>query len=433
MINKNISTQVSSEAIEVRANPELFDRLTALIRALRTDIPVLGKTIQKDIAVAIESVTNIKTNINVDIKDYLDAYVYYPKIDVNSPLVAAWGASGRFNNKEMLTNDGLALLQKKSKKTAWVDRSTSKVHGAFTEIVTNIHVSSHLLATLVLTPEEAASTIVHEVGHIFTYYETLGTTIASNYAMMSIVDAYTKAPDVPRRIVLLKNAASAVEFNGLDIEVAANAKSTRELAFILIDANVKTIRSQTGLSVYDENGFEFLSDQFATRHGCGRHLVTALDKMHRGHDTDYMGSTSRFFMHVAEVCLIVFLGAATLVIPAIAFIPVLLIYGSFAISPFGGSYDRIGDRFQRIRNDMVHALKSKGITVVKQKTIIADIEEIDKITAEIKPYFSLLDWLAISLRSKFRQQRDQKQLEQELEKLATNDLFIKAAQFTHLK
>ena len=70
--------QVSSEAIAFRTDPVLFDRLTTLIRELRTNIPVLGKTIQKDIATAIADVTDIKTNINIESKDYLDAYVYFP-------------------------------------------------------------------------------------------------------------------------------------------------------------------------------------------------------------------------------------------------------------------------------------------------------------------------------------------------------------------
>lgn len=227
---------------------------------------------------------------------------------------------------------------------------------------------------------------------------------------------------------ILKAAQKHIVFKDLDVSDAAKIEKADTLCVVLLDAKIREIRSHTGLSVYDENGWEFLSDQFATRQGAGRWLVTALDKMHRSAgDSVYLGSAGRFFTYLLHIVVNVLATVLSYGLWAL-----LMLSLGFLVTPNGGTYDATDARLKRVRNDMVNALKSSKLDRIAKADILEDIKAVDEITSKMRPFFGIWDWLYVNLYPKHKRELNQKTLEQELEKLGANDLYIKAAQFANL-
>lgn len=437
MSTLNDKLHPSHEAIAFQHESPLFKALVVAFTDFRS-----GKLDELSLATQLQDITKKYTNLYIVFgvikNDGYDARCVYVKLDKNSPLFVNYSETFRTENERFLTAQAEYIVRYNPRALGWVDRKTGTVHGTFEQIGSRIVMSNGLLSTDVFLVEEVAAIYLHELGHAFTYLESVGEIVSVNFALATIAAATLGINDITRRVGFLKTASAHFDLATFDVTEASTAKEPTALAVILVDARIRAIRSQTGLTVYDANGAEALCDQFATRHGAGRYFVTGLDKIYRlgisySGDLDYSRNSTRVLTHIAEVAL--FAGSIVLatVIPLVAIVPTLFVTDALLKNPLVGKYDRIGDRFQRIRNDTVNALKQKGLSKEQVDIYLDDIATIDNITKDIKPYFSFLEWLALTLRPKFRKEFNQKQLEQELEKLATNDLFIKAAQFTHLK
>jgi hypothetical protein len=417
----------SLEAIEYKKDPILFRELTDIFeRRRRKDLS--KEEVCAAVAKSVKGHTNILIKLNIDQSEEIDVYVYSPRIDKNSPLLAEWSSTIREENSDYFTEAGMGLHKKKLERIGYVNRMAGTVHGAFEVLLSNVHITKELLDGPALIPEEIAAVILHELGHVFTSFETLGQVVSTNFALAALAERLVETKDIPRRVEILKLAQKHIMFKDLDIADASKIEKKDKLCVVLLDAKIREIRSHTGLSVYDENGWEFLSDQFATRQGAGRWLITGLDKLHRADGAqEYLGSAGRFFTYIMQILLTFFFSALT-----VGLFPIVMITLGFLTSPNGGTYDSTDARFKRVRNDMVNALKSPKLDRMAKADILEDIKVIDEITSKMRPFYGIWDWLYLNVYPKHKRELNQKTLEQELEKLGSNDLYIKAAQFANL-
>ena len=97
-----------------------------------------------------------------------------------------------------------------------------------------------------------------------------------------------------------------------------------------------------------------------------------------------------------------------------------------------GTYDRPGARFKRVRNQVVEAMKDKDITKDDMESLQADLNAIDDIMDRVEDRRQWAGVLWDNLIPSARKAHTQEQLQQELEDIAANELFIKAAQLKQM-
>lgn len=410
------------EAISFQKDRLLFIELTSILKAFDPKQLASDEKTFAEFALAAAKATSDHTNMNIryilDRSRMVNAWVYYPKMDKNHPLNAYLEEA---KNHPTFNIDARTLVKNKVFDLGWVDNKTATVGGIYSKVAIDVHLTRGLLRDEKMTVEEKVAVIIHELGHAYTFFEMIGVSVTTNFAMVSIMDTLLGTDDRQRRVQFLKDLTSEGFLKGADAEEAGQIDKPEVLLAVLLDARLKAMRSQTGSCIYDMIGAEFLADQFAARQGAGKHIVTALNKMHGSWNMDAAGGFKRLIVNVASIAGIILLSSMT----SGAWAVIVILTGCLSC-PIASAYDTPSDRFKRVRGDLVNALKD-DIDDEYRKTIVEEIEEIDRIVGDSKPFIGIIDWFFVNVIPKHKRELKAKELQQQLERIANNDLFVKAA------
>lgn len=351
-----------------------------------------------------------KLNIALDI-GYNGPAVEIPKVDKNNVLI------NNFVRDYVSNVKGLDLV--KGADTAVrgsVNRKTGKVDGVFSEIEITLYMPLDMLAGNEFTPEEKAAITLHEVGHLLTYFEYMSNTITTNQVLSGISKGLDESGNVKEKEVLLMSAKKALKLSDLDVDKLTKCNDKKVVEMVVISSVMREASSEIGTNVYDFSSWEYLADQYAARNGCGRHLVTALDKIYR---SQWNISTRNI---VAYLSLEAVKLSLLFISPAIALV-LLAIDGSG-----DGTYDRPGARMKRVRNQLIEQLKDKNLSKELIININDDIKTIDTVLEKIEDRRQLFGLLWDSLIPSARRAYKQEKLQQQLELFAGNELFKQSAE-----
>lgn len=410
------------EAIDVQRQSPLFDELSSHIETYLTD----GKVDRKTFKAMSEKLSNsIKTHSGINVRIKMDnshlpnAYVVIPQIDRNHPLLV--------NYFRQLTDnrDGLKMVRKGDGvfKGA-IDRKKSRVSGGFGEVEITLGITRGLLNGK-FEPKEAAAIVLHELGHIFTYFEYLGSNITTNYVLQHVSRSLLETRETKRKYEIIQEGSDALGIKIEDPEALTRTQNESVIQTVLLREVANERYSDLESKTYDMTAWEMLSDQFATRHGAGRSLVTALDKMYHRFGASEHLSTSEFLMAEAFKVLmfIVSIPLTFLIVPFFLLV---------VIDPNEDLYDKPKSRIARIRRDMIAATKERDLDKDYITQLVQDIEVIDAIETEMEERRSLLELIWQTVRPKSRNNYQQLRFQQELEMLVNNDLFVKSAKLKTL-
>lgn len=427
----------SPESISFQ-NDAFFKSMTAIIDEFRKD--KAGKNITEfEIAVAkcIKDYTNINVDINVG--DY-EMMTEPPSIDKNNPLLEGYGWKGGNLSKEALAD---IRKSKDAQVRSLIDANGSYVHGYFAELdpvrmmlnAPMIYGNNGLLYKLfdgrTYTSPELAAIVLHEVGHLWSFFEMMVRFRTTNQVMSSMFRELEGTEDHGKREIIIKEATDMLQLDNVDA-MSLSTKNNTTIYTVVISSIARTNTSQSGAMGYDINSFEALSDQFAARHGAGRALVTGLDKVYKG-SIYRRGWVSYFFFEYVKVSLIAvglfeigtgsILGGYSTLVVALSLI---------MADSHHEWYDKPGARFKRIRNQLVEELKNQNLPKDDSIRIRSDIEAIDEINDKYKDHTQFIglfyDYLTVSGANK----RKQIEFQQSLEELASNKLFYFANQLKHI-
>lgn len=362
----------------------------------------------------------IKHNTNINAAFILDDYgpcVEVPVLDKNHPLI-----------NELVRNyvdsaDGIKMINnaKDGLARGSVNLKTSKVTGIFTDAPTKIHFPVSMIVSSKFLPEELAAMMLHEVGHLFTYYEFISRTVRTNQVLAGLSKALDHSGTVEEREAILISVKTAMNLSELDTKKLSATNNNRVIEIVVVSNIVKTTESEIGTNIYDMNTWEYLCDEFATRHGAGRYLVTAFDKLFREFGHRSFRSLPGFLCYEAIKLLLL-----------VTLFPLLGLILIVCDGNGDGTYDEPGARMKRVRNQIVQNLKDNKLTKDDQLRLIADLECIDKLLKNVndrRQFFGMLwDVLSPSARRAYSQEK----IQQELESIAINDLFVKSASLKQL-
>lgn len=424
---------ISQEAVAFQGGrSKLFNELSARMAMLIDG----GKWSQLELdKLKLGDLVLKETGLNIDFRlelNLVNASALPPVFDVNNPLLDRFRAYG-FDTSESI--DEIVVSYRKitaftKELSGSIDRKNARVTGVFSKILNTVRIGSGLWITAKLTPEEVAAVILHEMGHVFTFMETLTQTVTLNMALGSATQALAKLDKSEQRLQLIYEVEKTLDVKLDDAKSLADSKPSDITfqALFLKAAMDKKLHAATNSATYDMRSSEFVADQFAARHGAARALFTGLDKLTTALGSDHRMSTGVWITFQALTYSMLFL--YLFVSPVTSIIVYTLLF-TF-MDPETKEYDDPRERFVRIRHDLVQALKDKTLPKPTHERIVADIEFIDKAIVGITDRRMLITYIWIALTSGRRHQFNQMRFQQELEQIVNNDLFLKASQLKHL-
>lgn len=379
------------------------------------------------LAKVIGDQTGISVEISVDDSPFPNAYVGIPDIDRNNPLINDW-------ERKWFRNGDLSAIQKfvNGKFTGLIDRENSRVGGDLSKFTVPMFITRGLLASELFSAEEKAAVIGHECGHVFTYYERLIDLVSANYGALTAAERILNTGRGVDRIEILREYDKALGVNIPDKENVIKMEKGEAIYVHVVSETVKQRRNEEGDTIYSYRGFEFSSDQFATRHGFGRALVTALDKVNRSsYNSSYASWPVHIAIQVAKVALVSFIivGSAIAMRVGNLFVTIVML---LAARPLNKSYDEPMARAQRIRREMITELKDNNLPKAKRQQVIQDLDIIDLTMKDVEDKRTVMEAIWAYLVPSGREATAKMEYQQMIERLANNDLFAQTAKLTDL-
>lgn len=359
--------------------------------------------------------------ITMNYGDFVNAYIEPAILDINNPLMVIFRGYGEAAMKEVQVSEK-RVIKAGSKGT--IDLANGKVTGVFANLVMPMTVGSGLWTSAGLSAEEVAAVIAHEIGHAFTWLETIMKTVTCNMAIQSAVQALGPADSMEHRLQIVHEAQRRGNFRVEDERALADPSMKKQVfeTVLIRSALSDILYSAANSTVYDMRSSEFMADQWATRQGFARPLVTALDKIH-SYDPSYRRGLT---MHlIVQALTTAFVIVASIANPLIGLFAVLLL---FLPGLDHDVYDRPGERYARIKRDLIQTIKSPNLATATREAILKDLEVINKVMADVKDREGWFTLLWSSLTGNRRNNKRQIQFQQELEKLINTELFASASQ-----
>lgn len=317
-----------------------------------------------------------------------------------------------------------------AQKNGWVNPATSRVGGAYSEIMHRIYIGLPFLVDKKFTTDEVAAAVIHEVGHAFTYLQFMSDTLMANHVMQRAQsELFSKNANVPVRAILDKSAKDlGIEDNSWLQDITND--TDKEVAFkLLVSAACIDKRGMDNKRFFTQDVSEELADIFVARHGGAKAIVTMRAKM------GPVEQAKIFSIRYA------FLYAVFTALSLAVMSPFALFFGLLTILSSWLTFDdtasvRDATTFKqaamKMRNQLVETLKQSNLpkediqAVLQDLLIVDEAIEVNRISPASEPV--MVRFMDMFRRGKM-DARSSRDYTDKLEVLVSNDLFVRAAQF----
>lgn len=432
---------VSLESIQFQST-DLFKGIVTCIKDIRKLNPRLNEKVYygskevKDLSAVIKKYTGL-TFVFEDTEH--GPGVYTPRLDQtifdNSAILEMRASmnSGfdlNYDLKRMLSSLGKDLIK------GTVSLKDSKVTGDLAEIECKMFLPRNYIYWPKALDEELAAIVLHEIGHVFTHFEYLTRSTKTNQSLALMLRLSDKTDSYTDKKLLLGKIKEKMNLDNETVSMLETETDKTNITTIFLQQSIKASKSELGKSIYDNTACEYLADQFATRHGAGKYLVTITDKIsglgssEKLSAIDYFGSTSARLVAICTGSLLLFGLPAAIAASAVSLLILMQMTIGFSTKysqlEVQDNYDNDYMRFSRVKHQMVQRLKDEGISPDERKMIIEYIEEVDPI---IKKNLSdenvkLRNKIAMFFSSEHKRDFEYMRLQKDLELLGNSDLFV---------
>lgn len=303
--------------------------------------------------------------------------------------------------------------------TGQIDLEAGKVSGDFSLIPITIGLGNLMLSPKYgFTAEELAAILLHELGHDFTYCYALHYTCTTNLVLALAAKAIVNATDNKEKHAIMTDVQNTLGIKITNQEELTNYDKYENYYITMLGEYRKKVYDALGSGSYNTNMSEQMADMFAARHGGGLAIVTGLNRLHK------IFQPNKFVRVISAMqSLLAFTMMFPLTVP-------LFLLGVMVNDFIAGTYDLDKDRFIRVRNESIAALKDPDLTADEKKLILGEIEKMNEIIADTSNAWSFAGAAAVLVRGSQRNQLRQKRLQQDLEALTNNPLYALAAQYS---
>lgn len=419
---------VSQEAIDFQNNPHaigaMADAFTKLMEVPVTDGRQLDEAgLQK----LVFDLTGMKVRFHVFESMSIDAFVLIPSLKQGhswfpGPTPEKWKS---WEAEKKLEEVGDMIEGE-------VNLKTGRVSGIFSEIDIDVFFATGWFKHLDLTAMERVAVLLHELGHPFTYLEYLSEATRTNYALAAIKEGFAQTEDRTIRYKLVTQLEKSLNVKLSDPNGVVATTDPGVVEVIVVTAVVDRVRSEMGNSTYDAFSVESLADQYASRMGVGKDLISALAKIDKA---SYGRSTAgtalvfgyEYFATMYQILprMLLTMVAFTMSGPlAIATALGSLLYGKRDLGP----YEDLPARLAAIERDMIGRLRKGNMPKAKVEQLIRDLRATRQIIDSTKTEETMVSKIVTFFSLRARSQRNAVAAQRELEKLGRSRLFVTAAE-----
>lgn len=399
----------------------LFEELTLAIENLRVQRSK-DRAALESLLLDLQKIMQHHTGINIKLvsRPGQDAYVMVNVLSGQNALT-----NNRFVHFEDSERASIARAVKATKGLGSVDFKKSRVSGVFAEIETTMVIGSDFFFTeRQTTSAETAAIILHELGHVFTIFTSIIYTATTNFALSGVSERLNKAKNTEEIAVIVKDFAMEAKLDGKTVEnlvgISREAK-TKDAIVVQLSLATRNMRPELGIGVPDQAQCEHMADEFAAMHGAGYDLARALDKW-------------REFLVVNPVQLylqdlsLIFAIVSVLTSPIHSvLLGALMIWAAYIDLARDRNYGTFHDRIRKIRSSMIERMKGLDMKPAELAAAVLEIDKIENIVEELPEYKMLFTYVFEFIFKGARDRRAMIVLQNNLEQIASNDLFVSAA------
>lgn len=418
----------SMESIDFQRKKTFFNELTQVVGKLRKE----NNPIKFDSSGEIPSIVKKHTGLTIESVSIYESMGLSASISI-FPM-SKHTTMAHKNMRKAIERRGSAIL---NNLTGTVDLKESRVSGMFAELPSTLHLSTGLIYGRALEDDEVAAVILHEIGHAFTCFEYLVMTTTRSVVLANATEEFFSTKDKSKRIAVLVNVQRD---EGLDIddteallELETDSEGKKVFQCLIETARLKKDRVETGNSIYGGRAPEQLADQFAARHGAARSLAIALDKVHKSQSRRSLRSPIKnVYIETSRAALLLLMPLA-----AITYWPANILIASAIIGMAGSSadtavYDDDRERLIKMRSSLIDQAKDKDLPKEISMAIPEDVKYIDGIIEKYHDNKSFFDVMFRFASRAYRNKLSAIEVQNELERLSSNDLYLSAVQLKNI-
>lgn len=420
---------VSNESIDFQKD-DFIGKLTGWVDGLREIFDKAGtieKASTKEVNKKLDELKSlVKKRFNISLLPAVISNYFNMSVNV-MPLTKNTGAVPTQIKPWLNIKEFYKSFEKEFSKApvGWVDTKNATVHGVYENIDVTLLIGLPLVLNKTLTSREvAASMLLHEIGHVFDIFANVSQTESYTKGMSEVHRALTNLSNPEDRKVILEylNLKNYIEIPHENIDKITNLSPDKAAQLIVIERQHK-LRSQTGITSYENQTAEQSADLFVARFGGSKDAVSSLSKVGDAFGKSPLKRTKT--AHYSVQALGVTFG--------LLFLPVTVLLLVSTISSEGDYiYDTEKDRLDKLRQQLLVRLKNKNIDPSLRTAILNDLEVINEILSVYKDNVSWFTAVARLFSKKTRTTVRQNELMYHLERMSNNKLFESASKLKSL-
>lgn len=405
---------------------KLFDDLTKAVKKLRDDGTFETKAIEDaDIQGIIKRRTGMFVTLTIN-KEYDNVGIIVPKVDKNHPFI-------REVYKDYINSEGIQAIHLMGNKCRGsIDRKHCTVDDVYSKFEATLVIGLGYLKNKTFTDEEIAAIFLHELGHLFSFFERLGHMFTTNVVMAYTAREVMEIDDPKKRVDVLIEAEKVLGIEIKDREKIVSAPKEKRgvlVQTVLLSNSSQKLRDELGTNIYDMRSCEQVADMFAVRHGAGKHMAIALAKIYKMEMyTSTMSLSMYLSLEIAKI--LIFTGALGMFIYVGAYIAAgTMIAMLIFTNPTEKIYDDPKARIKAIRKQVAEELKIKGLNKQKREALQADIDAISAVETQLTDRATFWEIVWTSIIPWQRKAAADEVIHKQIEDLITNELFVQANKF----
>lgn len=337
------------------------------------------------------------------------------------------------------------ILRHARNRTATFDQVTGKMGGLFADYDHPVYMDfSALFGVYKLTPAEVTAVFLHEIGHIAAACEYADRLESTNQILADVTQhLLTKKTNPDMKFVYTELSKIDNKISNTEVDKMCNGNRVIAGYYwykFVVKATVGDSRTQMRNDHYDRTSFEALADNFATRFGYGGDLTSGLTKLH---DAGLSPERSKIWMRAhqlmsASVFIAAIVATVSLLVGGAIFMGVVYAFTIYVMTIGSAdanqsyTYDKLKDRYKRIREQYVQQLKDIHLNKDQTQIILDNIDAADETiqgTYKYSTMFTFFGNLLVDPSDHVLSSIEEQQL---MESLANNDLFVQAARLRTL-
>lgn len=426
---------ISMEAIDYQGRSLLLFDLVAIVEPIRFKSDLTQRDLDNSgISKIVLSRTGMRVTFELNTTDSAtDFYAEPPLLDAANPyykLLADLELDKQCNDI-VERHQRTVRLAKTS--FGWVDLSHGKVSGLFSALECKVTIPAAALRDPQFATEEVVAAILHELGHLFSYFEVLTYTTSSNVVITTATEALMATDDRVKKMQLITDVFSIIgDVEKETVEAIADSNDSAVIRLSLMrtfeekeQSRTREFSSEKNAAPYNTRSIEYMADQFAVRHGAAIPLATMQHKLAKLTYPDYDEPRVVFLAFQAiRLSLVITAASVNLAIGGI-----IATMASLLLTTAAQEDDYRSDpseRLGKIKLDLVQLLKNTKLNSKFRQQILRDVEAIDAIRSQIKEHHGVFRYVWRNFSPIGRRQAKIREFQKGLEDLVNNDLFIHA-------